>query len=75
MTLHVYATSHQTATEYTVELDVGGKIETITLRNPKNRAILASCCGFRRCARNLLVQAYYDCHRFTCKPGKGCKGK
>jgi hypothetical protein len=69
--LHVYTASSQPATEYRVDLDEG---ESPVVRNPKNRAILADCCGFRRCARNLTVQVYYDCHRFTCVPGKGCKG-
>lgn len=70
---NVFTASTQPATEYVVTLDVAGRTESTTIRNPKNRAIHADCCGFRRCARNLLVQVYYDMHRFTCVPGKGCR--
>lgn len=68
-TLHIYRAVAQPATRYRVGLGD----ETVWLENPKNRAIRAACCGFRRCARNLSVQVYYDKHRFVCVAGKGCK--
>lgn len=69
--IHIFTACGQPATEYTVDLDADGP--PLVIRNPKNRAIRADCCGFRRCARNLTVQVYYDLTRYTCVPGKGCK--
>lgn len=67
--LHIHVASGQPATRYSV--DINGI--AVWLDNPRSRPIRAACCGFRRQARNLVVQAYYDEHRFTCVAGKGCK--
>ena len=67
--IHVHRAADQPATRYHV--DLGDR--SITITNPKNRALYASCCGFGRCARNLTVQVYYDLHRYSCVAGKGCR--
>lgn len=47
--------------------------EPATKYHPKNQAVLAECCLYRRCARNLLVRDIGGERRYTCAPGKGCK--
>lgn len=69
MTVHVFIERRQPATKYKVQLDD----ETITITNPAKRTIIADCCQRRRIARNLTVQVYYDCHRYQCADGKGCR--
>ena len=66
---HVFVVRGQPAARYSVQLGD----TAIWIKTPMNRAIRADCCGYRRLARNLIVQVYYDSQRYLCVRGKGCK--
>ncbi len=67
---HLYRAPYQPATRYHIALD---GTRGVTIRHHSRAQIRADCCKERRYARNLRVQVYYDCLRFWCRQGKGCK--
>lgn len=67
--LHLYAAPWQPATRF---VDRGSGKPHWTRFTPRT---LLACygCGYRRWAKNLRVQVFYDAWRFYCRPGKGCQ--
>lgn len=68
---HLYVAQKQPAIRYTD--DVGA--ETLVCTNPPSRPLWVECCNRERPAKNCSVQVYYDCTKFWCVQGKGCKSK
>lgn len=76
--VHVYDAAPQRATRWFEDFDVRGKDGAVVTkrmwtRAPANRLYWAACCKRRRPAKNLTVKAFYDCIKFFCRKGKGCK--
>jgi hypothetical protein len=69
--VHIYTTGFQPATNYRDASNPDHR--PIRFRNGRRKLIQCSVCYRMRQARNLVVQVYYDMHRFVCKNGKGCK--
>lgn len=71
MTAHVFTERLQPATRW---IDYHWRKPVIT-QCPGNLLLWCECCKRRRPAKNCMVQSYYDCLRFWCAAGKGCKSK
>lgn len=68
--LHVYRAPAQPATRYLVDFGEGLRHWMKT----KPRVLIFCCeCDQRHRAENMVVRVYYDCHRYSCAPEKGCK--
>lgn len=67
--MHIFRAKDQPATRF-LDDALGSRHWTT---HPGNRLLRADCCKKQRPAKNLVVQVYYDCLRFSCRAGKGCK--
>lgn len=65
MNVHVFTVGKQQATKY-VDCNID---PPMTFKNNPRRRLRCYDCGRVRWAKNLFVQVYYDCTRFTCSEG------
>lgn len=71
MSIHVHTAPEQPATRFEVPLCESSR--PLVFTNDPEALIVCQNCKRARRAQNLVVQVYFDLHRFFCKRGHGCR--
>lgn len=66
---HIFRSSRQEATRFAV----CGFDPPMYINHSDQCRLPTDCCYKARWAKNLWAFSYYDCTKFICKDGKGCK--